>query len=125
METRRNFIKTATAASVGLGATANAEETKDGTKKPKTIPTRDYAGGKEKVTQLCMGGFHVGDKPEALAEKLVEKAMEEGIRFFDTARTYQSGGSETYYGKFLTPKYRDKIHLLTKSEKKTGMPHPQ
>jgi aryl-alcohol dehydrogenase-like predicted oxidoreductase len=38
-----------------------------------------------------------------------------GIRFFDTAQQYQNGGSEAKYGRFLTPKYRDHIFLMTKT----------
>jgi uncharacterized protein len=39
----------------------------------------------------------------------------DGVRFFDTARMYQSGGSETMMGKLLTPKYRDDIYLMSKT----------
>jgi predicted aldo/keto reductase-like oxidoreductase len=46
--------------------------------------------------------------------------MELGVRFFDTARGYQRGGSEEYMGRFLTPKYRDDIFLMTKSFSRTG-----
>lgn len=45
--------------------------------------------------------------------------MELGVRFYDTARGYQKGVSEEFYGKFLTPKYRDNIFLMTKSPGQT------
>jgi predicted aldo/keto reductase-like oxidoreductase len=41
--------------------------------------------------------------------------LEGGVRFFDTAESYSKGISEERYGKYLTPKYRDLIFLMTKS----------
>ncbi|MDZ7608890.1 MAG: aldo/keto reductase [Cyclobacteriaceae bacterium] len=32
------------------------------------------------------------------AEKIIEKAIELGVRFFDNARGYHKGRSEEYYG---------------------------
>ena len=51
---------------------------------------------------------------------MVERALELGVRFFDTARGYQRGGSEEYLGRFLTPKYRDDVFLMTKSFSRDG-----
>jgi aryl-alcohol dehydrogenase-like predicted oxidoreductase len=51
---------------------------------------------------------------------MVERALELGVRFFDTARGYQRGGSEEYLGRFLTPKYREDVFLMTKSFSRTG-----
>ena len=41
--------------------------------------------------------------------------MEKGIRFFDTAYQYGRGASEEMYGKFLTPAYRDEVHIMSKT----------
>ncbi len=46
--------------------------------------------------------------------------MELGVRFFDNGRKYHDGRSEDYMGKFLTPKYREQIFLMTKAPGKTG-----
>ena len=46
--------------------------------------------------------------------------MAGGIRFFDTAESYDNGGSETRYGKYLVPKYRDEVFIMTKSTAKNG-----
>jgi predicted aldo/keto reductase-like oxidoreductase len=51
---------------------------------------------------------------------MVEIAMEKGVRFFDTARGYQDGGSEERMGRLLIPRYRDQIFLMTKTHAKTG-----
>lgn len=68
-----------------------------------------------KVTMLTVGGSHIGRPSEAEAQAVIEAAIEGGIRTFDTAQLYQNGGSETRYGKYLTPKYRHDILLFTKT----------
>jgi aryl-alcohol dehydrogenase-like predicted oxidoreductase len=67
-----------------------------------------------------LGGWHLGEGEPGLAEQMVERALELGVRFFDTARGYQRGGSEEYLGRFLTPKYREDVFLMTKSFSRTG-----
>ncbi|GAG90988.1 unnamed protein product, partial [marine sediment metagenome] len=53
-------------------------------------------------------------------ERMVEMCMDMGVRFYDTARVYQNGGSEERMGRLLVPRYRDQIFLMTKSHAKTG-----
>jgi len=76
--------------------------------------------GKTPVTCLGLGGFHIGWTTESLAQATIEAAIEEGVRFFDTAESYGPHISEERYGKYLTPKYRDHIFLMTKSTAKDG-----
>ena len=54
------------------------------------------------------------------AENMLERSIELGVRFFDNARGYHNGRSEEYMGRFLTPKYRDQIFLMSKAPAKTG-----
>jgi len=51
---------------------------------------------------------------------MLERSIELGVRFFDNARGYHNGRSEEYMGRFLTPKYRDQIFLMSKAPAKTG-----
>ncbi|MBE9047713.1 aldo/keto reductase [Pleurocapsales cyanobacterium LEGE 10410] len=82
----------------------------------KLLPLRTLGGTGEAVTMLGVGGAHIGGmSSERDAQETIEIALEGGVRFFDTAEMYQGGGSETRYGKFLTPKYRDVVYLMTKS----------
>jgi predicted aldo/keto reductase-like oxidoreductase len=69
----------------------------------------------EEVTMLGLGGWHIGHMSESDAEKTIEVALEGGVRFFDSAESYQEGGSESYLGRFLVPKYRDVSFLMTKT----------
>lgn len=66
-----------------------------------------------------MGGDHVGKQNDKEAQALIEKGLEEGIRFFDNAFMYSRGRAEECYGKFLTPKYRDVAFIMTKSVART------
>lgn len=79
------------------------------------LPQRILGRTGEKVTMLGIGGYHVGWTTEKDAAAVIEAALEGGIRFFDTAESYQSGESERRYGKYLTPKYREAVFLMTKT----------
>ncbi len=121
MEDRRQFIKkTATVAALGLVADwAAAARSTD--KWGDILPQRQLIRNGEKVTAFNLGGYHLGltDKPNE-AERMIERSMELGVRFFDNARGYNNGRSEEYMGKFLTPKYRDKVFIMTKAPARTG-----
>jgi len=121
MSKRRDFLKT----SVILGAfallhkwaAAAAEADRHGS----MLPLRRLIRNGEKVTTFCLGGWHLGNTNDPLiAERMVERSMEMGVRFFDSARVYNEGGSEKFLGQFLVPKYRDEIFLMTKSHAKNA-----
>ena len=52
-------------------------------------------------------------------QKHIDHAVNLGITYFDSARSYGNGVSEERYGKFLTPKYRKQIFLNSKSIERT------
>ncbi len=70
----------------------------------------------EHVSLLGMGGYHMATGTDYQSQELIDTALEEGIRFFDCAVKYHNGLSESVYGKFLTPKYRDEVYLMTKCD---------
>jgi aryl-alcohol dehydrogenase-like predicted oxidoreductase len=121
MKTRREFIKKTTAlTALGLMTDwASAASTND--KFGNVLPKRKLIRNGEKVTAFCLGGYHLGftEDPNE-AERMVERSIELGVRFFDNARRYHDGRSEEYMGRFLTPKYRDKIFLMSKAPAKTS-----
>lgn len=121
METRRDFLKkTSTAAALSFMADwAFALPGSD--KLGDLLPQRQLIRNGEKVTAFCLGGYHLGltDHPME-AQQMIERALELGVRFFDNARGYNRGRSEEYMGKFLTPKYREQIFLMTKAPAKTS-----
>lgn len=79
------------------------------------LPLRQLGRTGEMVTMLGQGGYHIGWTTEKDAIETIEAALEGGIRFFDTAEAYGPHISEEKYGKYLTPKYRDVIFLMTKT----------
>lgn len=57
---------------------------------------------------------------EAAAQRIVDRALDGGINFFDTANVYNKGASETIVGKVLLKGRRDKIILASKVRGKMG-----
>ena len=113
---RRNFLassaKGATALALGaqlIAQTSSAQET--------GIPTRPLGKTGERVSIICLGGWHIGsieDKGEAV--KIMHAAIDEGVTFFDSAWDYHDGGSEEIIGRGLAEgNKRDKVFLMTKN----------
>jgi uncharacterized protein len=115
--TRRDFLRAASAAVILSPALLRGQPDKLG----KVLPQRVLGATGEKVTAFGLGGHHVGKgRDEKRAQALIERAIERGVRFFDNAVNYQDGMSETYYGRFLSPKFRDQVFITTKSSKTTA-----
>ena len=111
---RRDFVQWILAAgSAGLIQQQSLGSTNE-------LPRRNFGRTNEKVTILGLGGWHIGEMSERDAQIAIETAMEGGIRFYDSAESYQNGGSERYLGKFLVPKYREEVYLMSKTTAKTA-----
>lgn len=117
MATRRHFLRTMTGATLALSTPGIlfAKGSTASDKWGKLLPKKTFGSTGESVTMLGLGGFHVGRMEDPMARETIEMAIREGIRFFDTAESYQEGVSETKYGKFLCPNYRDEVFLMTKT----------
>ena len=84
------------------------------------LPMRPLGKTGEKLTIFCVGGAHVGRMEEGAAQRQIEYALEQGVRFFDNAYIYSQGRAEEYYGKFLCSKYREDVYVMTKANAKTA-----
>jgi uncharacterized protein len=117
---RRDFIA-ALAASTAAMMTASAQQ-RTGTRDAlgAVLPRRPLGRTGVPVTMLGVGGYHVGWTSERDAQAVIEAALDGGIRFFDTAESYQRGESESRYGRFLVPKYREHVFVMTKSTATTA-----
>jgi len=80
------------------------------------------------VSELCFGAMTFGGKgmfavvgklTQSEADKLVGKALDAGVNFFDTADVYSEGESERFLGKALGGRRKD-IVLATKVRGKVG-----
>ena len=82
---------------------------------------RNYGKTGEKMPILGFGGIHILDTDgctEKEAVKMLEYALDKGIRLFDTAHWYGDGESERRYG--LVAKYRRKeMWIATKTMERT------
>lgn len=66
------------------------------------------------VSKVCMGTMTFGSQTdEAVAETMVDRCLEAGVNFFDTANVYNQGKSEEIVGRILRGK-RDKVILASK-----------
>jgi len=86
----------------------------------KTKMNRKLQGTDLDVSRLCFGTMTFG-KPadQAEASRLVNRCIEAGINFFDTANAYQTGVAETMLGIALRGK-RDKLIVASKVRGKMG-----
>lgn len=76
-----------------------------------------------KVSRLCLGCMSFGDSELGqyqwtldyeTSEKIIHKAYDYGINFFDTSNNYSDGSSERYLGKAIKAFDRDKIVVASK-----------
>jgi aryl-alcohol dehydrogenase-like predicted oxidoreductase len=68
-----------------------------------------------KVSQLCLGTMMFGrSTSEADSVTIIERALDQGLNFIDTANAYSAGASERYVGKALAGGRRASVVLATK-----------
>lgn len=121
--TRRDFLaRTLSGAAAGAGLAAlNPQELFAG---DVDIPLRTLGKTGEKVSVLCLGGYHIGvSRDPAEGIRLIEAAVDRGITFLDNSDDYHNGDSEVRMGKAIKGK-RKKVFLMTKHhgrDKKTAM----
>ncbi len=116
---RREFLKTLAGLTAGIALPYQAitgREPKETDRLGELLPRRTLGQTGVAVTMLGVGGYHIGGSMnERESQATIEAALEGGVRFFDTAESYQRGASERRYGKYLTPKYREDVFLMTKT----------
>jgi aryl-alcohol dehydrogenase-like predicted oxidoreductase len=116
MTNRRTFLKSLAGATAGLSlASSGYAQDSTSDRLGEVLPKRKLGRTGEYVTMLGTGGYHIGWTTERDAQEVIEASLEGGVRFFDTAESYSSGRSEERYGKYLTPKYRDLVFIMSKS----------
>lgn len=111
-DTRRSFLKS----SAGLAAMAQAAIAQQ--KRPGGLPTRRLGRTEQQVSILCLGGAHIGragSDDEAEAIRIMHRAIDAGVNFFDNAWVYGDGYAEEVMGKALKGGWRQKVFLMTKN----------
>ena len=74
-----------------------------------------------KVSEVCLGTMDFGSKVnESDAIGIINRAVDLGVNFIDTANTYASGRSEEIVGKAIKDR-REDIVLATKVRHRIGL----
>jgi aryl-alcohol dehydrogenase-like predicted oxidoreductase len=68
-----------------------------------------------KVSKFCLGGYHLRVKGEAEGVRIIHRALDLGVNFFDSAHHYHKGESDRTYGVALRGR-RDKVLLMSKAQ---------
>src|SRR5438445_12341551 len=72
------------------------------------------------VSELCLGCMTFGNEAdEALSLRMIDRALDSGINFLDSANVYSRGRSEEIVGKALHAR-RDRVVLATKVRGRMG-----
>ena len=113
---RRQFLKMATAAGICVPALSCGRSSDAAT----PIPRQVLGKTGEKVSVFGIGGASnknpLSNGQRELGLKVVNRALELGVNYIDTATSY--GSSEEYLGE-IVPANRDKIFLATKTDGRT------
>ena len=114
--TRREFLLEASLSGVALGALAGDVFASQQSASATGLPTRALGRTPERVSILCLGGWHIGSvKDPSEAIRIMHTAVDEGLTFFDNCWDYHDGGSEEVMGRALAGGRRDKVFLMTKN----------
>ena len=110
-----------TAASAASESTASSQS--------EAVPSHPAAFAKralgrtgEQVSMLGLGGYHLGIPTEAESIRIVQRALDEGISFFDNCWDYHGGESERRLGKALRGARRQQAFVMTKLDGRTREP---
>lgn len=113
--TRRNFIESATLASLAAQAVATAADPKTG------MPMRTLGKTGEKVSLLAFGSgsrwLAYKDPEKGMAA--LERALNAGVNYVDSAASYGDGQSESWIGQYLKGHKKD-FFLVTKITPRDG-----
>ncbi len=71
-----------------------------------------------RVSRIGVGGYHMAVGGEAEGIRIIHRAIDLGVNFFDSAHHYHRGGSDEIYGKALDGGRREKVLLMSKAERR-------
>lgn len=105
---RRSFLMGSAAA---LAAAANAHAAGE-------MPINTLGKSGLKVSQFTLGGYHMRVGGVETAINIIHRAIDLGVTHFDSARSYHRGDSDATYGKALKGGLRQKVLVMSKSNKR-------
>jgi aryl-alcohol dehydrogenase-like predicted oxidoreductase len=103
---RRDFMKSTLAGALAAGSVSAKDE----------IPRRVYRDGVQ-ISVIGFGGIVVMGHEPPEAARLVSKAIDSGVNYFDVAPSYGDGEAEIKLGNALAP-YRKNVFLACKTTRR-------
>ncbi len=103
---RRTFLQLSPAA-LGLSAKALAAA---------PMPMRRLGNTDMTVSRITVGGYHFHRNGQEEAIRIVHRAIDLGVNFFDCAHKYHAGASDIAYGKALEGGLRKKVFVMSKAQ---------
>lgn len=73
-----------------------------------------------RVSKIAMGGWDMSRGSVENGAALIQRAIELGVNFFDSAHSYNEGRSDQAYGKAIDKARRQKVLLMSKSRTRTA-----
>src|SRR5438309_7563163 len=112
---RREFVRGA-AAATSVAALARRVVAQTSSASGSGIPTRELGKTGQRVSIVCLGGWHIrAIKDDAESIRVMHAAIDEGINFFDNAWDYHDGQAEEIMGQAMAMDgRRNKVFLMTK-----------
>jgi len=107
---RRQFLRASSSAAMAVEIAAYADT---------PIPMGKLGKTGLQVTRITLGGAHMRYGGEENALRIIRRALDLGINFFDSARKYNNGESDACYGKVITGSIRQKVFLMSKAHLRT------
>lgn len=71
-----------------------------------------------RVSRFCLGGYHMAVQGDENGVRLIHRAIDLGVNFFDSAHIYLKGRSDEVYGKALSGGLRKKVLLMSKAHER-------
>ena len=120
--TRRDFMKVTGAGTAGFVLSGKGQEASasDGTPVPPPMPERPLGRTGHNVRLFSLGGQATlerqGTRDESVA--IINRAIDLGVNYIDTAAAYGRGISQTYIGEVMATR-RDEVFLATKTHRRS------
>src|SRR3954471_1325130 len=107
---RRQFLRASSSAVLAAELAAYADT---------PIPMGKLGKTGLQITRITLGGAHMRFGSEENALRIIRRALDLGINFFDSAAKYNNGESDACYGKAIPPGVRKNILLMSKAHLRT------
>jgi len=119
---RRDFVKVGAAGAAGMaiGGGCGTVDASSETQSPPPMPERPLGSTGHNVRLFSLGGQATIEQPGTEEESLaiINRAIDLGVNYIDTAAAYGRGISQTYIGKVMKDR-RDEVFLATKTHNRT------